>query len=50
MSEQASQAFGSEQPGGQQRSDGAVERRSGAVSGDVQPVPADEDGETTARG
>ena len=50
MSEQPSQEFGSEQPGGQQRSDDAVERRSGAVSEDVQPVTTDEDADTTARG
>jgi hypothetical protein len=50
MSEHPSHGTGSEQPGGQQRSDDAVERRSGAVSEDVQPVTTDEDAETTARG
>ena len=50
MSEQPSQGSGSEQPGGQQGTDDAVERRSGAVSEDVQPVTTDEDAETTARG
>ena len=50
MSEQPSQGSSAEQPGGQQRSDDAVERRSGAVSEDMQPVTGDEGAETTARG
>jgi hypothetical protein len=45
-----SQGSGSEQPGGKQETGDAVERRAGAVSEDVQPVTADEDAETTARG
>jgi hypothetical protein len=50
MSEQPSQGSGSEQPDSQPSSDDAVERRSGAVSEDVQLVTTDEDAETTARG
>jgi hypothetical protein len=50
MSEQPSQGSGSEQPDSQPSADDAVERRSGAVSEDVQPVTTDEDAETTARG